>query len=299
MRSLFLLSLVGFFQSSSALKILLTNEDGIDHPGLQILREALIEKGHRVSTFAPATDMTGMGGALDMPTVTVKPHGKLDQDMWAVHGFPSTALLIGLAKMDHEPDLIISGINVGYASGPVDIHSGAQGGVLTGLGKDIPAFSILTNLAEDIEDEVHFGHAAVFVCHLVDVLVDQMVVFPIGVGLKIGYPALLPKDIPKVVLAGYGHYNPFNYGYYPTAKEGVYKIGPAPSAQKYHADSDAVLVEQGNIGVLAITNDISLHRTEDNAYFLDDIAKVLAATDARWTRKEAEEDHAHHLGEKV
>ena len=170
---------------------------------------------------------------------------------------------------------------------------------MTGLGKDIPSFTILTNLAEDIDDEVHFNHAAVFVCHLVDVLVDQMVVFPIGVGLKIGYPALLPKDIPKVILAGYGHYNPFSYGYYPTAEEGVYKIGPAPSAQKYHADSDAVLVEQGNIGVLAITNDISLHKTEDNAYFLDDIAKVLSATDARWTRHDDENDehehgHGHH-----
>jgi len=284
MRSLFLLSLAGLIQSSVALKILLTNEDGVDHPGVNIIRRALIEKGHKVWTFAPKDDVTGMGASLNMPDVKVVQHGDTNERIWEVEGYPATAVLVGLAIMDQEPDLILSGINVGYASGPTDIHSGAEGGVLTGLGKDIPAFSLLTNLAEDIDDEVHFGHASVFVTHLLDVLVDDMVVFPIGVGLKIGYPALLPDAIPRVVLAGYGHYNPFSYGYYKTSNEGVYKIGPAPSAQRYHADSDAVLVEQGNIGVLAITNDISLHKTEDNAYFLDDIASVLSKTDARWTR---------------
>lgn len=108
MRSLFLLSLVGLIHSSSALKILLTNEDGIEHQGLQILRKALIEKGHSVSTFAPKKDMTGMGGALNMPTVHVEAYGEKDGDMWAVEGFPATTLLVGLAKMDHEPDLVSS-----------------------------------------------------------------------------------------------------------------------------------------------------------------------------------------------
>ena len=106
MRSLFLLSLLGLVQSSAALKILLTNEDGIDHAGLQILRKALLEKGHHVSTYAPSSDMTGMGGALNMPTVSVKPYGEKDDDMWAVDGFPATTLLVGLAKIDHEPDLV-------------------------------------------------------------------------------------------------------------------------------------------------------------------------------------------------
>ena len=168
----------------------------------------------------------------------------------------------------------------------MDVHSGAVTGVLTGLGKDIPAFLVSTNLSEQIDDDVHLNHVANFATHLVDVLVEQMVVFPIGVGLKIGYPALLPKDIPSVVLAGYGHYNPYSYGYYAVPDEdGVYKIGPAPSAQKFHDDADSVLVEQGHIGVLAITNDISLHLKEDNAYFLDDIGKVLAETDSRFERE--------------
>jgi len=279
------LLLVSVPTAATALKILLTNEAGIGEHGIQTIRKALLAKGHKVSTFAPKEDMTGMGAALNMPKVNVEAFGEDGDDMWAVDGFPSTAVLVGLAHMDREPDLIISGINLGYASGPMDVHSGAVTGALTGLGKDIPAFCLSTNLSENIEDDVHLGHVANFAIHLVDVLVEQMVVFPIGVGLKVGYPALLPKDIPSVVLAGYGHYNPYSYGYYPTADEGVYKIGPAPSAQKFHDDSDSVLVEQGHIGVLAITNDISLHMKEDNAYFLNDIGKVLAETDSRFERE--------------
>jgi broad specificity polyphosphatase/5'/3'-nucleotidase SurE len=182
---------------------------------------------------------------------------------------------------------IVSGVNVGYTSGPMDVHSSAVTQVLTGLGKDIPSFCIMTNLAEGADEATHFEDASSFVAHLIDVLVDQMVVFPIGVGLKIGYPAILPKDNPKVMLAGYGHYNPFSYGYYATDEENVFELGPAPSAQKFHNDSDTHLVETGNIGVLAITNDISMHKMDDNAYFLDDIGAILAETDARWTRNDA------------
>ncbi|CAB9517091.1 5'-nucleotidase SurE [Seminavis robusta] len=297
MRALIFFVLV---QSSLALKILLTNEAGIEDEGLTILRDALLERGHHVWTFAPKDDMTGMGAALSMPNVKVKAHGKAEEKMWEVDGTPATAVLVGVSKMTQknsethkpmpDPDLIISGINVGYASGPMDIHSGAVSSVLTALGKDIPAFCILTNLAQDIDKLEHFEHASVFVSHLVDVLVEQMVVFPIGVGLKIGYPAKLPKDIPQVILAGYGHYNPFSYGYYEDPdRKGVFRIGPAPSAQKFHEDSDAHLVEAGNIGVLAISNDVSLHKLDDNAYFVDDIAHVLAETDSRWERHEKSE----------
>jgi broad specificity polyphosphatase/5'/3'-nucleotidase SurE len=168
----------------------------------------------------------------------------------------------------------------------MDVHSSAVTQVLTGLGKNIPSFCIMTNLAEDMDEKAHFEDASIFVGHLVDVLVEQMVVFPIGVGLKIGYPAKLPQDIPQVILAGYGHYNPFSFGYYKTDEQGVYQLGPAPSAQKFNKDSDAHLVEAGNIGVLAITNDISMHKHDDNAYFLDDIGAVLAETNSRWTRLE-------------
>ena len=94
--------------AASGLKILLTNEAGIEEHGLLTLRDALIHKGHKVSTFAPKTDQTGMGAALNMPTVSVEAHGAPSDDMWAVDGYPSTAVLVGLAHMDREPDLVRS-----------------------------------------------------------------------------------------------------------------------------------------------------------------------------------------------
>ena len=50
--------------------------------------------------------MTFTGAALNMPTVSVEPYGDLDDDVWAVDGYPSTAVLVGLAKIDREPDLV-------------------------------------------------------------------------------------------------------------------------------------------------------------------------------------------------
>ena len=102
----YLLTTLLLLPAASALKILLTNEAGIDEHGLQTLRNALLAKGHKVSTFAPRSDQTGMGAALNMPTVSVEAHGALSDDVWAVDGYPSTAVLVGLAHMDHEPDLV-------------------------------------------------------------------------------------------------------------------------------------------------------------------------------------------------
>jgi len=165
----------------------------------------------------------------------------------------------------------------------MDIHSSAVMSILSMLGKQIPAFCILTNLSEDIDDTEHYKHASRFVTHVVDELVYQKVVFPLGVGLKIGYPALVPADIDGVVFAGYGHYNPFGYGYYASKSHpGVYKLGPAPSKQKRHDDSDAVLVDEGHITLLPITNDISLQNFADNHKFIEDIKNVVEQINPKW-----------------
>ena len=107
MKSLFVVTLFLLLANAThGLKILLTNEAGIEEHGLRTLRAALVRKGHHVSTFAPKSDQTGMGAALNMPTVQVEPYGDLADDMWAVDGYPSTAVLVGLAQMDREPDLV-------------------------------------------------------------------------------------------------------------------------------------------------------------------------------------------------
>jgi 5'-nucleotidase len=91
--------------SATALNLLLTSEDGIDQPGLAALRKALMVK-HKVHTFAPNEDQSGMGAALSMPTVKVEQYGPPEDEMWAVHGYPSSAVLVGLAMMEKEPDLV-------------------------------------------------------------------------------------------------------------------------------------------------------------------------------------------------
>lgn len=112
--------------NSWGLKILLTNEDGIEAEGMQRLRTELIKKGHKVWTFAPKNDQTGMGAALNMPTVSCEPYGDEADKMFSVDGYPASAILLGLTKMDemeeaehqvnsglekdkrwiHEPDLV-------------------------------------------------------------------------------------------------------------------------------------------------------------------------------------------------
>lgn len=88
-------------------EILLTNDDGIDSPGIRALYDALSEVGN-VTTVAPAVDQSAVGRAMSYE-VEVEDH-ELGH---AVHGTPSDCIVAGLAEIGPYPDVVVSGINEG------------------------------------------------------------------------------------------------------------------------------------------------------------------------------------------
>src|SRR6056297_4327728 len=89
------------------LEILLTNDDGIDSPGIRALYEALQDVGN-VTTVAPATDQSAVGRAMSYE-VEVEEH----ELGYAVEGTPSDRVVAGLAELGPYPDIVVSGCNEG------------------------------------------------------------------------------------------------------------------------------------------------------------------------------------------
>ena len=88
--------------------LLLTNDDGIDSPGLTALRDALEPVG-RITVVAPTTDHSGVGRARsDAVEVT-----RRAPDTYAVDGTPADCTAFGLRGLEDHPDLVVSGCNVG------------------------------------------------------------------------------------------------------------------------------------------------------------------------------------------
>ncbi len=115
--------------------ILVTNDDGIESPGLRKLAVALSES-FNVVVAAPDSDRSGSGtgiGRFD-PTVGVE-LGRADFDgvsAYTVDGPPGLAVLAAsLGAFGPLPDLVVSGINAGMNTGHSILHSGTVGAVLT------------------------------------------------------------------------------------------------------------------------------------------------------------------------
>lgn len=94
------------------MRILLTNDDGVDAPGLAVLERIARALSDDVWIVAPAEEQSGMGRALTI-TKPVRMR-QTDERRFAVAGTPTDAVMTALAKLvDPWPDLVLSGVNRG------------------------------------------------------------------------------------------------------------------------------------------------------------------------------------------
>lgn len=103
--------------------LLLTNDDGIEAPGLAALLKAVSTlPGMRVSIVAPATEQSMCGHRVTTrEALHVESRG---EHRWAVHGTPADCVRIGLFALGLKPDWVISGVNAGGNLGQDIVISG-------------------------------------------------------------------------------------------------------------------------------------------------------------------------------
>lgn len=102
---------------------LLTNDDGINAPGLAALERAISSiPGTTLSIVAPATERSMCGHQVTTrDALLVESRGG---QCWAVHGTPADCVRIGIFALDLKPDWVISGVNAGGNLGQDIVISG-------------------------------------------------------------------------------------------------------------------------------------------------------------------------------
>ncbi|MEU8617279.1 5'/3'-nucleotidase SurE [Streptomyces sp. NPDC048623] len=179
---------------AAALRIMITNDDGFDAPGIRILADRLTAAGHDVTIVAPLTNQSGTGTKMSAgSSVTVRhPRPKV----WAVDGTPGDAVAFGLSVVfaDKAPDLVVSGANFGTNIAGIATHSGTVGGAVAALEAGVPAFAVSTGglSAPVFESTVNAMHpTSDFVAELIEHLRKRSHsarLLPEGVGLNINHP---------------------------------------------------------------------------------------------------------------
>ena len=129
---------------------MVTNDDGIAHPGIDTLvTELQTLEGVEVVVVAPAADKTGTsdsttpGGATYADGATASGY-----EGTAVDGFPADTVNVAIDELGIEPDLVVSGVNQGQNVGPLAYASGTVGAARTAIRRGIPAIAGSAGLTE-------------------------------------------------------------------------------------------------------------------------------------------------------
>jgi 5'-nucleotidase len=125
------------------MNILLTNDDGIDSPGLSLLAEALRKQGaHRIFIIAPDTDCSGFSHSIRFLRNPIKLSEKAP-DTWACSGSPVDCVIMSLlGALPVMPDLVISGINQGANLGTDLVYSGTAAAARQASLGNIPGIAL-------------------------------------------------------------------------------------------------------------------------------------------------------------
>jgi 5'-nucleotidase len=133
-------------------RILVSNDDGVHHPGLHALVRALLPLGE-VIVSAPDRDRSGVGAALTLHDPVRARQVAFPVEgvrAFAVEGTPGDAVIMGLRRLAGSPvDAVISGINPGNNVSEDLLVSGTVGGALQAYLNGMPAMAVSTAVAED------------------------------------------------------------------------------------------------------------------------------------------------------
>ena len=153
------------------MRILLTNDDGFNAPGLQAIQRVLRNLG-RVDVVAPVTEQSGVSHSITyLRPLTAEPFGDDHQVAgWAVDGSPADCVKLGISELlDEPPDLVVSGINCGLNAGINVLYSGTVAAALEG------AFFGINSIAVSLEEAtvMAYDRAAQIAGQVIEQLLTQ------------------------------------------------------------------------------------------------------------------------------
>ncbi|WP_285447336.1 5'/3'-nucleotidase SurE [Xanthomonas sp. LMC-A-07] len=242
------------------MRVLVSNDDGVDAPGIQILAEALRRAGHEVMVVAPDRDRSGASNSLtlDVPIRT----RRIDAQTCAVAGTPTDCVHLALTGMlDYDPDIVVSGINNSANLGDDVIYSGTVSAAMEGRFLGLPAVAV--SLVTQNHEVHHFETAARAAVEIVARLKADPL--PADTILNVNVPDLAWADVLgfEVTRLGNRHRSEPCVPQSDPRGRTVYWIGPAGPEQDAGAGTDFHAVRTGHISITPIHVDLTRYQALD------------------------------------
>lgn len=185
------------------MRILLTNDDGIEAEGLECLERIARALSDDVWICAPAVEQSGKGRGITL-TEPLRVN-RLSDRRFAVTGTPTDCVVLAVNDLmaDARPDLVLSGVNRGHNVGEDCSYSGTVAGALQGMAFGIRSIALSQSL-ERFHDEVraHWETAEAFAPAIISRLLAQT--WQDGVVMNLNFPSLPPILVKEIEVTRQG-----------------------------------------------------------------------------------------------
>ena len=169
------------------MRILVTNDDGYDNPGIWALVNAVKDLGD-VTVVAPADNQSGVGSGITLrqSVKIVKAQSRVDGvDCYAVGGTPADSVILGAEHvLNGEVDAVVSGINPSFNTSRNLFISGTMGAAIIAAGRGAKTCAFSMDAGDDINDQA----VGSVITGIVDELVDTAT--PRGALFNVNFPSL-------------------------------------------------------------------------------------------------------------
>ena len=233
------------------MRILVSNDDGFQAPGIQCLAQALEELGD-VTVVAPDRNRSGASNSLTLEW-PLRPR-TISANVTAVDGTPTDCVHLAITGLlNHEPDMVVAGINAGANLGDDVLYSGTVAAATEGRFLGLPAIAV-SLVGEQLR---YYDTAARAAIMLIKQLRNNPL--PVDTILNVNVP-----DIPWDKLEGFEatrlgrrhKSEPVVRAQDPRGRE-IYWVGPAGAEQDAGPGTDFHAIRYNRVSVTPIHIDLT------------------------------------------
>jgi 5'-nucleotidase len=238
-------------------RILVTNDDGVNAPGIAALAHAVVALRHDVLVVAPLEDRSGSGGAIGpihlADRIDFQPAeiaGIETVPTFGIDGPPGLCVLTAcIGAFGPVPDLVVSGINAGTNTGHAVLHSGTVGAGLAANVFGLPAVAVSLDVGEPMKWETAAAFGARAALWALD--------WAIPTTLNVNVPDLVWHDVLGVQAARLAPFGTVRAAF--EAREDHLQIEFRDTDRRLDDDTDIALVRRGYVAVTELLGVVPAH----------------------------------------
>jgi 5'-nucleotidase len=184
------------------LRILVTNDDGIHAPGLEVAESIARSLSDDVWVVAPETEQSGASHSLTL-SMPLRLR-QISERRFAVTGTPTDCVMMAAVHIlkDQPPTLVLSGVNRGANLADDVTYSGTIAGAMEGCALGIPSIALSQSFIEEGDGEARWSCAASHGPVVAKRLIEAG--WPDDVLMNVNFPDCAPADVKGTIVTRQG-----------------------------------------------------------------------------------------------